>query len=172
MNGEFIQVFGCLANFEFTAAHVPIIFRKSFDSRISQIGELIKDNLVYEQVTAKILIPESQHDFDFSKLLSSDIAEKAADLAKNKAESGEAISVQDKEIILGVIEYLSAVPKKRDCYLRFLNGGSEEELRRIEQECILGANDDLIDNWILMVEDQVDVEKAKKRTGKDGSSES
>ncbi|CAO2184379.1 unnamed protein product [Urochloa humidicola] len=99
----------------------------------------------------------------FLQLLSSDLAEKAADLAKNKAESGEAISVKDKEIIFGVIEYLSTVPKKRDCYLRFLNGGSEEELQRIEQECIWGTNDDLIDDWILM---EVDAEEAKKRTGK------
>ncbi|CAN6273727.1 unnamed protein product [Urochloa humidicola] len=174
MNREFISIFGYLANLEFTSASVRQIFRKSFDSRISHIGELIKDDLVYAQVTAKILIPESQCESDFFKLLPSDLAEKVTDLLeKNKAESGEAIGAHDKEIILRVLEYFSNVPKKRGCYLGFLNGGcSEEELLRIEQECIRGANDDLIDDWILsvtkplIVEDQVDVEEAKKGTGK------
>ncbi|XP_022683339.1 uncharacterized protein LOC105914661 [Setaria italica] len=128
--------------------------------------------MVYARVAVKVLVPQSQREFDFFEVLSSELAKLAARIVKYKAESGEAISVHDKEIILGVIEYLSTVPKRRDCYLRFLNGGSKEELQRIEQECIRGANDNLIDDWILsvtkplMVEDQVDVEEAKKKTGK------
>ncbi|WVZ93061.1 hypothetical protein U9M48_039074 [Paspalum notatum var. saurae] len=62
------------------------------------IGELIQDNLVYAQVTALILVPDSQHEFDLFKLLSVDLAEKVVE-AKNVAASEEAISVH-KEIIL------------------------------------------------------------------------
>ncbi|WVZ93059.1 hypothetical protein U9M48_039074 [Paspalum notatum var. saurae] len=62
------------------------------------IGELIQDNLVYAQVTALILVPDSQHEFDLFKLLSVDLAEKVVE-AKNVAASEEAIkeNVQKSE---------------------------------------------------------------------------
>ena len=48
---------------------VQTYLEKAFGHRVSQIGELIQDNLVYAQVTALILVPESQHEFDLSEVV-------------------------------------------------------------------------------------------------------
>jgi hypothetical protein len=97
------------------------------------------------------------------------LAKKAADIAKSKAESGEVISVHDKNIILTVIEYFSTLDIKRQCFLNYLKRGSEEDVQSIKQKCNEEAfqNHVLLHEWVelveaSMVEEQGDAEEAKK----------
>lgn len=65
MDADFVFILGRLKTLDLFSELVPIIFRRSFDSRISRLRELIKDDVIYIKVAAQILVPESQHKIDF-----------------------------------------------------------------------------------------------------------
>jgi hypothetical protein len=65
MDGDFIFILARLRKLDLLSEVVPFIFRRSFDSQISRIGELIEDDAIYIKVAAQILVPESQHKIDF-----------------------------------------------------------------------------------------------------------
>ncbi|WVZ88031.1 hypothetical protein U9M48_034591, partial [Paspalum notatum var. saurae] len=96
MDREMVYYLGRLEYLEDTSRLVRTCFEKEFGHRVSQIGELVQDNLVYAQVTALILVPDSQHEFDLFKLLSVNLAEKVVE-AKNIAASEEAINKKTKK---------------------------------------------------------------------------
>ncbi|WVZ88028.1 hypothetical protein U9M48_034590 [Paspalum notatum var. saurae] len=95
MDRGMVYYLGRLEYLEGTSRLVRTCFEKAFGHRVSQIGELIQDNLVYAQVSALILVPDSHHEFDLEQL-SVDLAEKVVE-AKNVAASEEAINKKTKK---------------------------------------------------------------------------
>jgi len=69
MDRDMVYYLGRLEYLEGLPRLVRTCLEKAFGHRVSQIGELIPDNLVYAQVTALILVPESQHEFDLSEVV-------------------------------------------------------------------------------------------------------
>ena len=69
MDREFVYFLGYLVHLDWTSLILPIIFHKIFDQHVCQIGESIKNNVIYAKVIAHILVPEFADEFDLFKVV-------------------------------------------------------------------------------------------------------
>nr|TKV92997.1 hypothetical protein SEVIR_9G198100v2 [Setaria viridis] len=97
LNREFTSEISLLRYADTTLEQVPRTLRESFDEHVCRIGESIENNLEY------------------ARMFSSDLALKIQEANECATQyQDEKISMNDREMIMGALSHLLAVPKQRN----------------------------------------------------------